>query len=69
MIPLRSRSSRLTKNLHCQGVFFVGILSLKARLIVLFGVVDALVELLNIVGVLIGSDLAIFCFYLNLKLG
>ena len=35
----------------------------------LFGVFDAVVELLNVVGVLIGSDVAIFCFYLNLKLG
>ena len=67
-IRLRSNSSRLTKNLLCPGVLFIGILSLKARLVVLFGVVDAVVELSNIF-VLIVSALSVFCFFLNLKLG
>ena len=68
-IHLRSRSSRLTKKFHFAGVLFVGILSLKARSIVLFGVVDAVAELLNVVVVLIGSDVTMFCLFLNLKLG
>ena len=35
----------------------------------LFGVIDAVVELLNVVVVMIGSDVTMFCLYLNLKLG
>ena len=56
VVWLRSSSSRLIKNLYCPGVLYVGIMSLKARSIVLFGVVDAVVELLNVFVVLIGSD-------------
>ena len=59
----------MIKNLHCPGVLFVGILSLKSRSIVLFGVVEAVVELLNVVVGLIGSDLTMFCLYPNLTLG
>ena len=66
---LRSRSSRLTKNLHSPGLLFGGILTLKVPSIVLFGVVDAAVELSNVFVVLIGSAVTMFCFYPNLKLG
>ena len=62
-IRLRRLSSRLTKNLYCPGILFVGILSLNASSIVLIGVVDAVV-----VAVLIGSAVPMICFYLNLKL-
>ena len=37
--------------------------------IVLFGIVDAVVEQSNVVMVMIGSPLKIFCFDLNLNLG
>ena len=68
-IWLRSRSSRLTENLRCLGVTFRCILLLKARSNVLFAVVDAVVELSNVVVALIGSAVTMYCFYLNLKLG